>query len=158
MTLTFDFLGSEAGFNNSFWFNGVELFATGGNTNSWCTVDCTVPLASVSVGGLSTGLLDFKFVTPVGEAVNGSNPDNTTPTVPNFFLSFDGANPKAGSGTSVVLWLDDGGADGDDNHDDMAVRIRIDNGSISAVPLPAAGWLLIAGLGGLGVVARRKKS
>ncbi|MRH20450.1 VPLPA-CTERM sorting domain-containing protein [Rhodovulum strictum] len=40
----------------------------------------------------------------------------------------------------------------------MAVRIRIDNGSISAVPLPAAGWLLIAGLGGLGVVARRKKS
>jgi hypothetical protein len=32
-----------------------------------------------------------------------------------------------------------------------------DNGSISAVPLPAAGWLLFASLGGL-VAARRKRS
>ncbi len=30
--------------------------------------------------------------------------------------------------------------------------------TVSVVPLPAAGWLLLAGLGGLGVVGRRKKS
>jgi len=24
---------------------------------------------------------------------------------------------------SLILWLDDGGADNDDNHDDMAIRI-----------------------------------
>ena len=31
----------------------------------------------------------------------------------------------------------------------------IDNVSISAVPLPAAGWMLLAGLGGIAMVRRR---
>ncbi|TCM78986.1 VPLPA-CTERM sorting domain-containing protein [Rhodovulum steppense] len=30
--------------------------------------------------------------------------------------------------------------------------------ALAPIPLPAAGWLLLAGLGGLGVVARRKKA
>ncbi len=30
--------------------------------------------------------------------------------------------------------------------------------SVSVVPLPAAGWLLLAGLGGLAAVGRRRKS
>jgi hypothetical protein len=33
-----------------------------------------------------------------------------------------------------------------------------DNVTVSTVPLPAAGWLLLSALGGLGVVARRKRT
>lgn len=37
-------------------------------------------------------------------------------------------------------------------------NLRIDNVGASVIPLPAAGWLLIAGLGGLAAVKRRKRA
>jgi hypothetical protein len=35
---------------------------------------------------------------------------------------------------------------------------ELPNGEVSAVPLPAAGWMLLAGLGGIAVMRRRAKA
>ncbi len=37
-------------------------------------------------------------------------------------------------------------------------NVRIDDISVSAIPLPAAGWLLLAGIGGLAAARRMKKA
>ncbi len=107
---------------------------------------------------MSSGLLPFSFSSSGGgTATNGSNPDGSVEPSPiNFFVSIT-ANPSATSGQSLDLWLDDNGAGPDDNHDDMMIRLSIDQGSISTVPLPAALPLMISGLAGLGLIARRRK-
>ncbi len=96
--------------------------------------------------------------------MNGSNPDDSSGTSNvNFFATLvtksDGtaANGLGTSGLTWDLWFDDGGASNDDNHDDMAIRISVSAGSISQVPVPAAGLLLLTALGGLGVARRRKQ-
>lgn len=68
-----------------------------------------------------------------------------------------------GNGYSAVTHLASGvytgsmfllGATGD--HDDWKFKgVKVD---VSPVPLPAAGWMLLAGLGGLAAMKRRKKS
>lgn len=56
------------------------------------------------------------------------------------------------------MLLDDGGAGDDDNHDDLPVLISVEGGTISTVPLPAAAFLLLGGLAGLGFVSRKRKA
>jgi hypothetical protein len=87
---------------------------------------------------------------------NGLNPnfDGISPA-PNFFASCDPFSESAGAGgtscNSVYLFLDDGGAGPDDDHDDFLVRV-----SLVPVPEPAT---LVTGLVGLGfLVARRLTS
>lgn len=166
VTVTATFLGSEAGNNNTFNFGG-DSFSTGGGTGgsgTW-TVDNSAGagLGAFDVSGLSTGSLDFSFATSGGgglSVANGSNPDNTVPTPNpgvNFFVSFV-EDQNAASGQGVYLFFDDDGANNDDNHDDMVVRLDITDGKIGVVPLPAAGWLMIAGLGGLAALRRRRKA
>jgi hypothetical protein len=53
-----------------------------------------------------------------------------------------------------VLWLDDSSNTIDRDFSDMGIRIS----ALSAVPIPAAGWLLGSGLVGLAVAARRRRS
>ncbi len=55
--------------------------------------------------------------------------------------------------TRFFIGFDDGGAGPDDNHDDIVLRV-----DVSPVPLPAAGWMLLAGVGGMAAVKRRRKA
>lgn len=160
--LTIEYLGAEGAFENEFHYKDSLLFTTAGvdGEGTWCSTSltgCTAPLASTTVT-VSAGLIDFFFKSPLGDAVNGFNADNALgATEVNYFVTFDNGEAST-SGQSVVLWFDDDGANDDDNHDDMAIRLTLKGGNVVAdVPLPAAGWMLLAGLGGLGAVARRKK-
>jgi len=153
--ITIEYLGAEDGFDNLFTFES-ETFNTGGGTNVWDKTGIGLAKTVLNVAG---GLLNFSFSangSAVNTVSNGSNPDGSgTLAAPDFFVSFDG-NATATSGQSVTLWFDDGGTD--DNHDDMAVRLSVAGGSISTIPLPAAGWLLLGAFGGLGALRRFRKS
>ena len=57
------------------------------------------------------------------------------------------------NGRSVIVGYDNSGAGPDFDYDDLVARI-----DVAPIPLPAAVWLLAAGLGGLGFVARRRRA
>lgn len=71
------------------------------------------------------------------------------------FTNFAAVNELPGLG---------GGIDQDENGNPISAprnynaALPVLAGEISPVPLPAAGWLLIAGLGGMGALRRRRKS
>lgn len=156
--VTVDFLGFEAGRINAFEYEGVELFATDGTTDkTWDTTGTGSTVVSAFAG-----LLDFIFTTSnaaglIGIAANGANPDGSVVDAMNFFVTFDTTGTTQ-SGSVAYLFYDDMGAGPDDNHDDMVIRLTVSEGELSIVPIPASVPLLLTALGGLGLVARRKRS
>ncbi|MFZ1663304.1 MAG: VPLPA-CTERM sorting domain-containing protein, partial [Paracoccaceae bacterium] len=129
------------------------------NTNIWDPNG----LGSFMVNNVAAGLIDFSFANIAGfaKADNSSNGYALANALPNFFLSIAG-NAAATVGNSVWMFLDDsggigpnGGPNGD--YDDLIVRMDVIP-TTAPIPVPAAGFLLVGALGGLGLMRRRQKA
>ncbi|AEI92110.1 MULTISPECIES: VPLPA-CTERM sorting domain-containing protein [Roseobacter] len=140
--ITFTYLGFEAG-NTNFSANvGGTIFTNKGPGAS-------AQNASVSVNQLLDGLVAFSFGTtaPVGSQGEIFNNAGANPASSDYAIGY-----KAISATSYYVLFDDI-ASGDRDFDDIGMRI-----DIAPVPLPAAGFMLLAGIGGLAAMKRRKKA
>jgi hypothetical protein len=154
--LVIDFFGAEAGYVNSFDYSGSTVFTHSGGANVASSLGAPLDTFSTTISG--SGLLPFLFRinSDAASVTNGLNPNfGGISLAPNFFASCDPFSESAGAGgtscNSVYLFLDDGGAGPDDDHDDFLVRV-----SLVPVPEPAT---IVTGLVGLGfLVARRLTS
>jgi hypothetical protein len=132
--LTYTYVGSEAGFRNTFLLGTTEEFS-----NHTPTTPAFTPITVASAGGI----LDFTFHTDGGGFpgdVSNLTGTNSVLSNPNFFVSQ--------LGNSLVLWMDDGGggptrSSPDGDYDDLVVLL-------SEVPLPTPFLLFLTGLGLLG--------
>lgn len=152
--------GFEAGFENSFTLGGTtittgDLSAISGDGGEAFAPNPAAPLLSFTETNVAAGVLDFSFLTSgFGGATvtNAANPDNSG-TAPNFFVSFG----QDATTQTVFLFFDDGGAENDDNHDDLVISLSVGSGNTvpNPVPLPATGLLLLGALGGMRMMKRR---
>jgi hypothetical protein len=129
--ITFTYNGSGAGYNNAFLFDGSTLFTT-----------YATSVGSTATGvATGSGLLAFSFLSNlIDPLANGAGSPNGY-----FMIAF-----QLVSATEANIFLNDNFPDF--NFADMTINVKV-----SAVPLPAALPLLLAGLAGAAAVGRRRK-
>jgi hypothetical protein len=146
-TVTFTYLGQESGYNDKFHLtlNGTDLF----ESNPVGT--------SISAQVNSAGLISFKFEGDAGKfAVNGP----TSGWAGGTSIGLIGTNLQVTSGGGqgtyayVLGYNDSAGSSTLGDWDDFVVGV---NFRVSAIPEPETYAMLLAGLGLLGFVARRRK-
>jgi hypothetical protein len=140
--LTFTAIGAESSYNNAFNVTGLGTLSESGDYGFPVGNLLTTAGSGSLSGTFGPGLLDglMSFTSNIGLT--------STPGMGTFGVFVSGG---AGNHSVFFLAYDDNGAGPDDNHDDFLIRVNV-----AAVPLPAAGFLLIGALGGLAVLRRRK--
>jgi hypothetical protein len=140
--LTFEYLGFEAGFTNSFLFDGGLCFRTGTSVEG-----------ATCGGSTAGGPLDFEFWSNLeGPNFDAVVWDNLNP--PGSILSYSIGVIQEGANQFLLLW-DDSGKKEDDNHDDLGVRVTFR--PLEQVPEPASLTLMLAGVAGLAGLRRRRR-
>jgi hypothetical protein len=134
-----DFFAAEAGYRNSFYFNGDKVLDNLGNRN-WSERDVTTV-------GAYEGSLNFKFCAVTVNSCLSNAGNNSTRW--NSYQSI-GMWLTDGGSTAWLLW-DDSGANMDDDHDDLVIRLRH-----RRVPEPGTLGLFGAALIGVALARRRK--
>lgn len=137
--ITFTYLGYEAGNKNYAADLGGTFFKTG----------VTAIGATKSVTQLASGLIDFIFGTtaPANRVGTIDNAGVALPASKNFAIGY-----KILSATTAWVFFDDLARD-DRDFDDIGMLV-----SVAPIPVPAAGFLLLGGLGGLAALRRRKQA
>lgn len=146
-TVTYRFLGREAGFNNAFEASGMTVFR-----NSDLGSSMVAPTdRSFAV---KAGVLDFGFRMNDGPVNFLSNGSNSAGSVPGFGI-------LGSDGQRVTLLLDDSGRQFgtsgsiDNDYDDMIVEVSIQT---QPVPEPHEWLFMMSGLAAIAGFARRRKS
>lgn len=137
--VTYTFLGKEAGARNT----AVETIGGGTLVNTGAS---NLSVTAIDDGGF----LDFLFRT---SGLKGS-PSAPNPAIFNGGISEDSRLAIAFrilDSNSALAFFGDGR--GDNDFDDMVLAI-----DVAPIPLPAAGWMLLAGVGGIAAIRRRRKA
>jgi hypothetical protein len=138
--ITFEVLGSESGFDDTFTANGVTY------TEHSPFVDLFATPLLIGSASFNAGLLSANF-SATGGASGGPGTENFGVFLPAQF------------GTSLVtnvfyLGYDDQITGPDDNHDDLIIRATVS----PAVPEPATWAMMLLGFGAAGFVLRRRRA
>jgi opacity protein-like surface antigen len=136
--ITFTYLGFEAG-------NSNQAVSLGGGMGSFMNGVASVG-DTISAVQAAAGLIEFIFQTlnvPFVSAI--ANHGIATPASKDFAIGY-----LIESATSAVVMFDDL-FHGDRDFDDLGMRI-----TVSPIPLPAGGLLLLGGLGALAFARRRR--
>lgn len=148
--LTFSLVAAESGFQNTLLFDGTSVItetANGGSGTDFTTNVLQGQQFTTSFGGGDlASVLTF-------EALDFSGPATLSFTAADHEFGVFADAASIGALTTFYLALDDNGANIDDNHDDIIIRV-----DVAPIPLPAAAWMLLAGLGGLVGMRRFKRA
>jgi len=160
VVLTFYYVGAESGYTNTLNVTGGGAHAdTDTYPGSWNNP----ALFSITLGANQSVPLSFTstgfapaLIPGGGSPLGGGNFDRSigfaildcTTGSPGCFS----ADQSLRTGNILAFMLDDGGANYDDNHDDYVGYVV----ATSPVPLPAAAWLLLSGIGVLGAFSRQR--
>lgn len=140
--VTYTYLGSEAA-NTNF---------SASVAGSWILTQASSVGTKFTNQVLSGGLLDFLFSTTAPQQFVGEIINNGGASAANGANLDDFAIGYYQDGNTWYALFDDI-RNGDRDFDDFALKI-----DVAPIPLPAAGFLLLGGLGALGAVARRRKA
>ena len=144
-TLTFEYMGSESGFVDTFKVGASSFAET--NQGTWGP---TLMFSSIQLAGLVNNWL---FTSDQGAQNKGIGTAEFGIFVPSQF-------GNGGLWNTRVLYLgfDDQINNVDDNHDDFIVRVSVDGFDPAGIPEPSSWAMLIAGFGLVGAARRHRRT